>query len=307
MYPGGNNTLGPKSGLAGRNIGLDFSGKGGWSMYHGTKVPGFPAHPHSGFETVSVVTKGMVDHSDSLGAAGRFGEGDVQWLTSGKGVQHAEMFPLLNKDSNPFEIFQLWLNLPKKSKKVDPYYKMLWNEDIPNIIEKDKKGKITSINLIAGYFNGKAALSPTPDSWAADPNNHVQIWTFNMEANAEFRIPIIEQDVTRSIYFYQGDSFTIGETEIKENHLVELDAKKETLIKNSSKEGYFLFLQGRPINEPLLQYGPFVTNTKEDLQETMQEYQRSQFGGWRWASSDPVHGKLTGRFSKTPDGKEVIK
>ena len=113
-FPGGNENMEPNISLEGRPLGQDFASKDGWNMYHGANVPGFPAHPHCGFETVSVVTKGMVDHSDSLGGKGRFGNGDVQWLTSGKGVLHAEMFPLLNKDKNPFEIFQLWLNLPKK-------------------------------------------------------------------------------------------------------------------------------------------------------------------------------------------------
>ena len=307
LYPGGNDDLGPDSSLEGRNIGQNFAGKDGWNMYHGSKVPGFPAHPHSGFETVSIVTKGLVDHSDSLGATGRFGNGDVQWLTSGKGVQHAEMFPLLNKDSNPFEIFQIWLNLPRKSKKVDPHYKMLWSEDIPNIIVKDKQAKQTSINLVAGSYKDKIALPPTPDSWAADPNNHVQIWTIKMDANAVFHIPPIENEVTRSLYFYQGDSFFIRDTQIEENHLIELDPEKETQIVNGSEEGCFLFLQGRPINEPIVQYGPFVANTEEDLQEIIHEYRRTQFGGWPWASSDPVHGKSLGRFSKLPDGQEVIK
>ncbi|MFT4603116.1 MAG: redox-sensitive bicupin YhaK (pirin superfamily), partial [Arenicella sp.] len=124
LYPGGNGTYGPATSISGRMIGQDFSGKDGWSMYHGKDVPGFPSHPHRGFETVSVVKKGFMDHSDSLGGIGRFGGGDTQWLTSGKGIQHSEMFPLLNKDSNPLELFQIWLNLPKKSKFVEPHYKM---------------------------------------------------------------------------------------------------------------------------------------------------------------------------------------
>lgn len=305
-YPGGNPNLGPSSGLEGRNIGQDFDGKDGWNMYHGTTVPGFPAHPHSGFETVTVVAEGMVDHSDSLGATGRFGNGDVQWLTSGKGVQHAEMFPLLDKESNPFEIFQIWLNLPGKSKKVDPYYKMLWSEDIPNIMVKDRAGKVTNINLIAGAFDDQAALSPTPNSWAADPDNHVQIWTIKMETNAEFVIPAAT-DVTRSLYFYKGSSFRIGETKIEENHFVELDAEKEVRIVNGSKPGYFLFLQGRPIKEPVIQYGPFVANTKEELQATMQTFQKTRFGGWPWTSLEPVHDPSKNRFSKLPNGKVVIK
>jgi len=93
-YPEGNGNFGPKSSLVGRNIGQDFEGKDGWRMYHGENIPGFPAHPHRGFETVTLVEKGFVDHSDSIGATARYGMGDVQWMTAGKGIQHAEMFPL---------------------------------------------------------------------------------------------------------------------------------------------------------------------------------------------------------------------
>src|ERR1700750_561347 len=94
-YPKGNGRFGPDASLAGRAIGQDFGGKDGWSMYHGESVPGFPSHPHRGFETVTIVRQGLTDHSDSLGAAARFGGGDVQWLTAGKGIVHSEMFPLL--------------------------------------------------------------------------------------------------------------------------------------------------------------------------------------------------------------------
>ena len=124
-YPGGNANYGPNESTSGRLLGQDFSRKNGWSMYHGKTVPGFPVHPHRGFETVSIVKQGFMDHSDSLGGVGRFGEGDTQWLTSGKGIQHSEMFPLLKEDKNPLLLFQVWLNLPKKSKFVDPHYKML--------------------------------------------------------------------------------------------------------------------------------------------------------------------------------------
>jgi len=108
-FPGGNENMEPNVSLEGRPLGRDFASKDGWNMYHGANIPGFPAHPHCGFETVSIVTKGMVDHSDSLGGKGRFGNGDVQWLTSGKGVQHAEMFPLLNEDELILKLVDVWL------------------------------------------------------------------------------------------------------------------------------------------------------------------------------------------------------
>lgn len=306
-FPGGNEQLGPAVSLEGRSIGQDFAGKDGWNMYHGNIVPGFPSHPHRGFETVTIVTKGMVDHSDSLGATGRFGDGDVQWLTSGKGIQHSEMFPLLYKESNPLLLFQLWLNLPKRSKFVEPHYKMLWREDIPKIIEKDGNGNSTIIDLIAGTFKDHSALAPTPDSWAADPNNEIQIWTIRMDTNAQLQIPAAKNGVNRALYFYEGNSISISETEIKPNHMVELNSQNDVTILNGSTPGYFLFLQGRPINEPMAQYGPFVMNTQEEIQQAMRDYQATQFGGWPWASSDPTHPKSTGRFARYSDKTEEIK
>ena len=96
-YPAGDERLAPHASLAGRQIGSDFEPKDGWRMYHGTTVPGFPEHPHRGFETITFARQGFIDHSDSMGAAARFGRGDVQWMTAGRGVVHSEMFPLLDR------------------------------------------------------------------------------------------------------------------------------------------------------------------------------------------------------------------
>lgn len=306
-FPGGKEDMSPNTSLDGRTLGQDFVSKDGWNMYHGTKVPGFPAHPHCGFETVSVVTKGMVDHSDSLGGKGRFGNGDVQWLTSGKGVQHAEMFPLLDEGENPFEIFQIWLNLPRKSKKVAPYYKMLWSEDIPKIVTTDDKGNSVEVDLIAGNLNGEKALTPNPDSWASDVENNVQIWTIKLDPNAKFNIEGIEDEVTRTLYFYQGSSIDIAGATINVKQLIHLDSKEAIQIENSEETACLFFLQGKPINEPLVQYGPFVANSQEEIQDAMQEYRKTQFGGWPYKNNGPVHDKEIGRFAKFANGEEIIK
>src|SRR5687768_8556354 len=150
-YPAGNAQLGPAASLEGRDLGQDFEGKDGWRMYHGTTVPGFPQHPHRGFETVTVVRRGLLDHSDSVGATARYGEGDVQWLTAGKGILHAEMFPLLRPDApNPVELFQIWLNLPRADKLVEPYFAMLWADAVPKPTVRDAAGRATEITVVAG-------------------------------------------------------------------------------------------------------------------------------------------------------------
>lgn len=306
-YPGGNENMGPNASLEGRSLGQDFASKDGWNMYHGTNVPGFPAHPHSGFETVTIVTKGVVDHSDSLGGKGRFGNGDVQWLTSGKGVQHAEMFPLINEDKNPFEIFQIWLNLPKESKKVNPYYKMLWREDIPKIKSKDENGNVTEIDLIAGNLDGVEALSPNPDSWAADSENNVQIWTIKLQPNAKFFIEGANDDITRTLYFYQGNKIKVDDTVVNAKQLIHLNSDEDIHLENSLETAYLFFLQGKPINELLVQHGPFVANSQTEIQDIMHEYRSTQFGGWPWDEADVVHPRDKGRFSLQGNGKEEIR
>ena len=160
-FPAGNEQLGPAASLAGRAIGADFEGKDGWRMYHGDVVPGFPQHPHRGFETVTIVRTGYIDHSDSLGATARFGMGDVQWLTAGAGVVHSEMFPLLDpKGPNRLELFQIWLNLPARDKLVEPYFTMLWDADIPRLRTTDAQGRSVVVTVIAGRAERCHAAGP---------------------------------------------------------------------------------------------------------------------------------------------------
>ena len=270
---------------------------------------GFLLIPHRGFETITIANKGFCDHSDSLGAAGRFGQGDVQWMTAGRGVQHAEMFPLVHTDKeNTLELFQIWLNLPRKSKFVDPHFKMLWHEDIPIVDTGNAKVKI-----IAGDFNETKAPGVAPNSWAADTDNHVAVWNIHISANATFTLPKATSELSSTLYFYDGDTITINDHLISQNHGILLDAGEEVLIKAGLETAHLLLLQGKPIDEPVVKHGPFVMNTNEEIENAMQEYRLTQFGGWPWPHTDNVHAKKSGggggggRFAKYPDGTLIEK
>ncbi|MDN3688490.1 pirin family protein [Cyclobacterium jeungdonense] len=308
VFPEGKPDMSPLTGLNGRQIGQDFSGQDGWSMYHGSKVPGFPAHPHKGFETVTIVEEGLVDHSDSLGAAGRFGNGDTQWMTAGKGVMHSEMFPLLNEQNkNPLHLFQIWLNLPQAKKNVPAHFKMMWKEDIPVKIVKDEQGKTSHFKLIAGQFGALKALAPAPDSYAADPANEVAIWLISAEAGARFTLPEVGEGTNRSLFFYAGDHIETAGESISEEHSIDLAGGKALEIHNGNKTGYFLYLQGKPLGEKVVQHGPFVMNSNQEIQEAVYEFQRTQFGGWPWESHEHTHPKERGRFAIHADGREETK
>ncbi len=303
-YPAGNAAFGPAVPLEDRQIGSDFSGKDGWSMYHGDTVPGFPGHPHRGFETVTLVRKGLIDHSDSLGAAARFGGGDVQWVTAGRGIVHSEMFPLLNAtESNPLELFQIWLNLPARSKMVEPHFTMLWNERIPRRVHHDATGRATTVTVVAGALPGAPdPLSPPPESWASQPEGDVAIWTLHMEPGAQWSLPAAKgQGTQRMLYFFVGDSLRVGPQEVDRHAALQVRAAEDWLLTNTGTTAVeCLVLQGRPIGEPVAQYGPFVMNTQAEIMQAMNDYRRTQFGGWPWAQQDPVHGTEARRFARYP-------
>jgi redox-sensitive bicupin YhaK (pirin superfamily) len=302
-YPAGNENLGPAASLSGRVIGNDFEIKDGWRMYHGSKVPGFPVHPHRGFETITIVLQGYVDHSDSHGQQGRYSSGDVQWMTAGAGLQHCEMFPLLNSDKgNTTELFQIWLNLPKAKKFAEPYFKMLWNEDIPVLTKTDEYGKSSKIKIITGNFEKYQSLTPAPDSWAANTENEVAIWNIEMEANAVLNLPSAKGNVSRTLYYYIGDEISLNDVKVKSEQAIILDGNKNLQITNGNEPSKLILLQGKPIDEPVEQYGPFVMNSRKEIMDAFNDYQKTQFGGWQWQTNEPVFPRTQGRFAKHRDG-----
>lgn len=307
-YPAGNAVMGPQASLAGRNMGQDFGRKDGWSMYHGHTVPGFPAHPHRGFETVTIVRQGFIDHSDSLGATARFGAGDVQWLTAGKGIVHCEMFPLRRQDAaNPLELFQIWLNLPAKNKMAEPHFTMFWDHRVQTLRHTDAQGRSSTVRVVAGTFatpEGHAqGLPPPPASWASQADGDVAIWTLHMEAGAGLTLPPAAHGGTRrQLYFFRGHTLNIAGRSMAVQTVTEVRAQQALELVNGDTACEVLVLQGRPIAEPVAQHGPFVMNTQAEVAQAFADYRRTEFGGWPWGKPDPVHPRERTRFARHADG-----
>lgn len=297
FFPESNGRHGPKGSLAGRNIGNDFVIKDGFRMYHGDRVPGFPAHPHRGFETLTVVPQGLVDHADSLGGRGRYGNGDVQWMTAGRGVQHSEMFPLLDTQGpNTMVLFQIWLNLSAQDKMAPPDYKMTWAEDVPI-----SRGEGCQITYYVGDPESRLKSKIPPNSWAAKSQSEVAVWQIELEPHSELRLPEVNPGVHRSLYCYQGRGGLLQERAFHAQTGTFIEDTQDLLLESQGQKVKFLLLQGRPIQEPVVQYGPFVMNTESEIQKAYSDFQKTQFGGWPWDRPDPVHAHQP-RFAQYPDG-----
>ncbi|MCU1400538.1 MAG: Pirin [Acidimicrobiales bacterium] len=301
-YPAGNGEFGPAASLDGHEIGSDFAGIDGWRMYHGDTVPGFPQHPHRGFETVTYVRRGLIDHADSLGAAARYGRGDVQWLTAGSGIVHAEMFPLLDAGApNPAELFQIWVNLAGSDKMAEPHFEMFWDESIPRHVV-DRDGARAEVTVIAGRLAEAEPLAPPPSSWASRADSDLAIWHARMEPGSVWTLPAARHpDTVRTLYFFAGTSLTVGGVDLEPSTGAVLRSSDEVEL-SSVRGAECLILQGRPIGEPVAQYGPFVMNDRAGVERAFEDYRRTGFGGWPWPADGPVHGSEPDRFARRPDG-----
>jgi redox-sensitive bicupin YhaK (pirin superfamily) len=300
-YPQGNDRLGPAASLEGRDIGQDFAGKDGWRMYHGDTIPGFPQHPHRGFETVTFVREGYIDHSDSLGATARFGRGDLQWLTAGAGIVHSEMFPLLDaKAPNRLELFQIWLNLPSQNKFAKPYFTMFWDNDVP----RHRPAEGVEVTVMAGTLAEAKPPAPPPDSWAANADGDVALWLITLQPGASWTLPAAANRRTvRMLYFFSGSQLEVAGRIAPQHAAIEVAAQEPVKLAALDGPVEVLMMQGKPIGEPVAQYGPFVMNTRAELQTAFDDYRRTQFGGWPFKSDDPVHPRDRGRFAQHADGK----
>ena len=174
---------------------------------------------------------------------------------------------------------------------------------IPVIEEKDEQGNIkTSIEVIAGKLKEESAPTPPPNSWANDNDNHVGVFNIKMEPGSTLELEGTTEEVNRTIYYYKGTGLTIQDKEIANYHAAEVDSTKKLIIKNGDKVAKLLVLQGKPIGEPVVQHGPFVMNTRKEIQQAFNDYHSTQYGGWPWPKYDQVHDRAKSRFALHSDG-----
>lgn len=314
-YPASDGAQGvPRHHLGGRDLGSDFSGRDGFSLYHGAPIPGFPAHPHRGFETVTVVQSGLVDHSDSLGATARYGQGDVQWLTAGGGVMHSEMFPLASANAdNPLDLYQIWLNLPPEDKRVPPAFTMLWAPTLPQYRQVADNGATATVKIIAGRYapveTGAELIPPAPPraSWAAREDTEVAIWLVILEPGAALTLPPARDPrCLRTLYFHLGSEVHIAGTAANGHELLEVDPLVALPLYNPGRDACrVMVMQGVPIRAPVAAMGPFVMNTQQEIRQAHADFQRTGFGGWPWPVPGPVHPLGQQRFALYPGSSQV--
>ena len=287
-YPAGDDRLAPAVPIDDRDLGMDFSGKDGWSMYHGLVVPGFPGHPHRGFETVTFVRKGLIDHADSLGAAARFGRGDVQWVTAGGGIVHSEMFPLLDRDGpNPLELFQIWLNLPGRRQARRRLLHDALGRRHPARSRPTAPSSPSS--PVASATSSRRPRRPTRGPAAPTPTSPSGTSPSSRARRGRCRPPPAATTP-------RGCSTSSRATRCRSPtpRWATTPASASTPPPRSSSPPAAepveaLLLQGRPIGEPVARYGPFVMNTKAEIEQAFRDYQ-----------DDPVRRLAVGRRRSRP-------
>ncbi len=225
----------------------------------------FGPHPHRGFETVTFILTGELAHRDSAGHESIIKAGGIQWMTAGKGLVHAELSPEeFKREGGPLEILQLWVNLPSRLKMVPPRYVGLQRDDIPVIGTPDGKGQV---QLISGEWQGHAgAMQPLTDIFMS---------TVELGAGGQVVFPVA---AGRNVFLYVArGTIEVGGQEGKEHHLIELsDAGDEVRI-TAVSDAVLLFGHAAPLGEPVVAYGPFVMNTREEIMQAIHDYQAGLF------------------------------
>jgi len=232
-----------------------------------TERRGVGQHPHRGFETVTIVYQGEVEHRDSTGNGGVIGPGDVQWMTAASGILHEEFHTqAFAQEGGMLEMVQLWVNLPAKDKMAEPGYQGILSRDIPVLTLKDNAG---TLRLIAGEFGGKRGPART--------FTDIDVWDIRLSAgkSATFDLP---QDRTTALVVLHGAVQVNDQQEVGEGQLVLFEREGTQIRLQASHDAVLLMLSGEPIDEPIVGHGPFVMNTEAEIHQAFVDFQSGTFG-----------------------------
>ncbi|MFL9910012.1 pirin family protein [Paraburkholderia sp. RL17-337-BIB-A] len=232
-----------------------------------TKPRGVGQHPHRGFETVTIVYEGEVEHNDSTGAGGKIGPGDVQWMTAASGILHKEFHSRdFTRTGGALEMVQLWVNLPAKDKMAAPRYQTLLNQDIPTVVLSDGAG---TVRVIAGEYKGHrgSAQTFTP----------IDVWDIRLNKGhvTSFSVP---EGHTLALVILRGSVQINGSQLAREAQMVVLDREGSDTKLEANSDATVLLLSGEPIDEPIVGHGPFVMNTIEEINQAITDFNSGRFG-----------------------------
>lgn len=244
---------------------LDYAGP---RDFRATDRPrGVGQHPHRGFETVTIVYQGEVEHRDSTGGGGKIGPGDVQWMTAGGGLLHEEFHSAeFTQSGGTFEVVQLWVNLPARDKMIRPGYQAIGRERIPAV---QLAGGSGTLRIIAGEYDGHKGPART-----FSPMN---VWDMRLgrDTRAGFDLP---EGWTSAIVVLRG-TVLVNRTEVvRDAQLATLDAIGTGVSLEANNDATLLVLSGEPIDEPIVGYGPFVMNTSEQITQAIEDFNSGRFG-----------------------------
>jgi redox-sensitive bicupin YhaK (pirin superfamily) len=228
---------------------------------------GVGAHPHKGFETVTVAYQGEVEHRDSTGGGGKIGPGDVQWMTAGRGIIHEEFQSAeFSRKGGTFQMVQLWVNLRAKDKSVAPRYQNLLKEQIPTVVLPENAG---TVRVIAGEYRGEKGPAKTFTS--------INLWDVNLSAGKPVELPLPDGH-TSAFLVLSGEVTVNGADNAAEGGLVIFDRSGNSISVRAQTNAKLLVMDGEPIAEPVVGRGPFVMNTHAEIEKSFEEYQRGLMG-----------------------------
>lgn len=300
-YPSGTKQQAPPlEEIAGRDLGRDYEKRFGFRMYHGKVVPGFPAHAHWGYDILTITDIGYIDHFDNMGNQGRYGFGDIQWVTAGGMYQHSEMYPLVSPDSrNPNDITQIMINLPLEMKNCGVSVNTIWSENVPCL-----EGDGYRVKIITGELEGKRSLAPNNNSWAHDECNHVRILRIELKPDIEFTIPSVSNTINRNLYGVSGSKISFGDSVFDCNMRFKLPGNEDVTLRNGDSDAVMWLLEGEPIRERQVSFGPVILGNDKEVRDAMDEIRRTQYDEWPWDVIDKVQPRDSDRFIRYPDGRE---